>query len=132
MKKLGIFAAVLAGSPMNLSAQSDELPPYAYDMVAEITMATTAASTCDGAKLNDRKLQRAMIDLMGRLAGDGLDPLTSMQHFETEAGQAQITLREVALRERHGVTSQGADALCEAIRAELETNEILANMLKLR
>jgi len=112
--------------------QPAELPAYAYDQVAEISMATTAAGSCDGARLNDRKLQKAMVDLMAQLAADGLDPVASVQQFETAKSQEQIQQREAALRQRHGVAAQGEQALCDAIRAEVKTNKSLAKILKLR
>ncbi len=125
---------LLAGflMPAMAFAQAGELPEYAYDMVAEISMATTAASTCDGAKLNNKKLQDAMVAMMGKLAGDGLDPVASVKHFETPAGQERISLREAAFRARHGVSPDGAEALCTAIRAEVKTNKSLAKLVKLR
>ena len=132
---MGVFRLALALVLANVStatAQTTELPTYAYDAIAEFTIATTAVSTCDRARVKDRNLQSAMAALMGRLAADGLDPTASIQHFETEKGQAQIALREANLRQRHGVAPTGADALCDAIRAELKTNRALAKLLRLR
>lgn len=118
--------------PIAAIGQSGELPAYAYDMVADITMATTAAETCGGVDIDDWNLQNTMVEMMGRLVADGLDPVASVQQLVTDAGQAQIALRETALRTRHGVAAEGAQALCDAIRAEVAINRVLAKMVKLR
>ncbi len=124
--------ALLLTLPLAAQAQSDLLPDYAYEQLAELSMVTTAGLTCDGAKVKDRKLQDAMVELMGRLAADGLDPVASVQHLESDIGQAEMKNREAEFRARHGVAQTGGEALCDAIRAEVKTNKSLAKMLKLR
>lgn len=126
------IAVSLIGLPLASYAQVTELPEYAYDSVARISMITTAQAECDGARVNEARLQRAMTDLVGRLAGDGLDPVASVRFMDTEAGQAEIAKREVALRERHGVAPEGYPALCDAIRAESKVNKDLARIVKFR
>lgn len=130
MKQLRIL--LLLCLPVSSLAQNQLLPEYAYDMVAEISMATTAANSCDGAVVNDRNLQSAMTDMMVRLVADGLDPVASVQHLQTEAGQEQVALREIALRNRHGVAPAGEKALCEAIRKEVKINSSLKKIVKFR
>ena len=124
------LAVALIGLPVAALAEITELPEYAYDSVAEISMVTTAQTECEGAKVNDRRLQRAMTDFVGRLAGDGFDPVASVQFMDTEVGLAEIAKREVALRERHGVAPEGFEALCAAIRAETKINKNLARIVK--
>jgi len=127
-----VIATLALAAPLGASAQVTELPVYAYDSLAEMTLATTAGQTCAGAKVNDRRLQKSMVDLMGKLAAEGLDPVASVQHLETEAGLAQMAARVAAVRARHGVAPEGEDALCDAIRAEVKVNKSLAKILKLR
>jgi len=124
------LAVSLIGLPFAAHAEITELPEYAYDSVARISMVTTAQAECEGAKVNDRRLQRAMTDFVGRLAGDGFDPVASVQFMDTEVGLAEVAKREVALRERHSVAPEGFPALCAAIRAETKTNKDLARIVK--
>ena len=124
------FAVALAVAPMVAQAQITELPEYAYDSVAQISMVTTAQSECEGAKVNDRRLQRAMTDFVGQLAGDGYDPVAAVQFMDTEVGLAQLASREAALRARHGVAPEGIEGLCAAIKAELKINKDLAKIVK--
>ncbi|MEE9427043.1 MAG: DUF5333 family protein [Paracoccaceae bacterium] len=130
MKKLAL--AIFLALPLAATAQDDLLPDYAYDALAEISAITTAGQTCDGAKVNDRRLQTAMVDLMGKLAADGHNPVASVQSLESDTGKAQMATRETELRARHGVAPEGADALCDAIRVEVKTNKAMAKILKLR
>ena len=66
----------------------------------------------------------------GQRAGDGFDPVASVQFMDTEVGLVEIAKREVALRERHGVAPEGFEALCAAIRAETKINKNLARIVK--
>jgi Family of unknown function (DUF5333) len=125
-----LLAALLAGGPA--LAQVDELPAYAYDMVAQVTMATTADATCDGIKQRPKKVQNYIVNLYGRLAQDGIAVADAAANFQTDLALAEIAKREVDLRARHGVASQGADALCAAIRAEAKDNKALAAMMRIR
>ena len=113
-------------------AQVDELPAYAYDMVAEVTMATTADTTCDNIKARSKKVQDHIVALYGRLAADGISANDAAQHFQGEFAQEQFATREVALRERHGVSLEGAEALCTAIRAEAKANATLKGLMRIR
>ncbi len=124
--------AIFLSLPFSALAQDTLLPDYAYDALADLSAITTAGQTCDGAKVNDRRLQAAMVELMGKLAADGLDPVASVQSLESETGKAQMSERETDLRARHGVAPEGAEALCDAIRAEVKTNKAMAKILKLR
>ncbi|MEE9388941.1 MAG: hypothetical protein V3U96_10050 [Paracoccaceae bacterium] len=130
MKNLTL--AIFLSLPMAAQAQGDLLPDYAYDALADLSAITTAGQTCDGAKVNDGRLQKAMVALMGKLAADGLDPVASVQSLTSETGVAQLAVRETELRARHGVAPEGGEALCDAIRAEVKTNKAMAKILKLR
>jgi len=124
------LAALFAATPA--LAQVDQLPAYAYDMVAEVTMATTADATCDGIKQRPKRVQNYIVKLYGRLAQDGIAVADAAASFQSEFSLSEIAKREVALRARHGVASEGADALCTAIRAEARDNKALAAMMRIR
>lgn len=115
-----------------LIAQDLELPEYAYDAFAEITLATTANDNCTGAMLNKSNLDTAMFAVVQQLATEGYDVTAAVQHLDTDAGKKQISAREVTLRERHGVGETGFDELCSAIKSEIKNNRSLRKMVKIR
>ncbi len=114
------------------SARQDALPDYAFEMVAEVTMATTADGKCPGITARQKKVQNHIMALYGRLAKDGIDINDAVQFLGTRPALDELARREQALRARHGVAAKGDAALCKAIRAEAAANKALAAMLKLR
>ncbi len=130
---LAIAAALLSVAvPARGAAQVAELPAYAYDMVAEVSMATTADLKCRGMGARTKKLEERIVALYRRLAADGISVQDAVAHLQGVEARAQIATREAALRARHGVEAQGDAALCAAIRAEAEENEALAELLRIR
>ncbi|MBV1868291.1 MAG: hypothetical protein KUG69_10360 [Marinosulfonomonas sp.] len=125
------FAVALVGVPIGAHAEITELPAYAYDSVAQVSMVTTAQTECDGAKVNERRLRRTMSKFLEQLSVDGVDPVAAMQFMDTEVGKAELTSREVELRTRHGVAPEGIEGLCAAIKAELAVNKDLARIVKI-
>ncbi len=113
-------------------AQDLSLPDYAYDMMAEISIATTADGKCDGISQRPKKVQARMLEMLSRLVKDGYDATAAATHFQTPEALAQIARREADLRARHGVAATGDDALCQAIRAEAKENKVIAKMMRLR
>ncbi len=113
-------------------AQDLVLPDYAYDMVAEVTMATTADAKCAGITARPKKVQARMVEMFTRLAGDGVEATAAAAHFQSEAALAEVARREAALREKHGVAAEGDEALCQAIRAEAAENKTVAKMMRIR
>ncbi len=127
---LAAVAVALAMSPA--LSQDLTLPDYAYDMMAEISIATTADGKCDGISQRPKKVQARMLEMLSRLVKDGYDATAAATHFRTPEALAQIARREAALRARHGVAAEGDAALCEAIRAEAGENKDIARMVRLR
>jgi len=111
-------------------AQQASLPGYAYDMVAEVSIATTADAKCAGLSARKKKVQARIVELYRRLAADGIatgDAVVLLQKPET---LKEVARREAALRKRHGVAASGDKALCQAIRAEAAENKAVAAMLR--
>lgn len=127
-----IVSIILIILPTLAVAQVEELPAYAYDMVAEVTMATTADASCDNISARPKKVQARIVALYSQLAADGVSVNDAAQHFQTEFALEQISAREVALREKHGVAAGGAEALCAAIRAEAKENDIIKGLMRIR
>ena len=134
MKRFGLIATVglmvMQGLPA--LAQVEELPAFAYDMVSEITFASTADAKCDGIKTRPAKLQSYIVDMYGKLADEGISATDAAKHFETSTANEQIALRDGALRSKHGVGAEGIDALCAAVRAEAAANRDFAKLLRIR
>lgn len=130
MKYITTFIALTL--PTLAVAQVDELPAYAYDVVAEVTMATTADTACDKISARPKKVQDHIVDLYVRLAVDGVSTNDAAEHFQGEFALEQIAAREVSLREKHGVAPEGVDALCAAIRAEAIDNDVLKGLMRIR
>lgn len=130
MKILITTLAIL--SPGNAFSQSVELPSTAYDMVAEVTFATSADSQCDGIKTRPRKLQNYILAMYGELAKVGVSANDAAQHFATETAQLQIAERDTALRVKHGVAPTGQDAFCDAVRAEAKVNDGFGKLMRIR
>ncbi len=127
-----LAAGALAVVAAPAFAQVEELPTYAYDMLAEVTMATTADSTCDKMTARPKKVQNYIVALYTQLAADGIGVNDAATHFQGAFSMAEMGKRETALREKHGVDAEGGDALCTAIRAEADENEALAKLMKIR
>lgn len=128
MKRL-LAAALISFVPGTVIAQVTELPGDAIDGLVRVTLAATAKEKCPGAVLDEAKFQLAMLNIMTELAGDGIDPVAAVKFLETENGKAIFASREAELRARHGVDSEGDDALCAAIAAEIGSDPDLSEMV---
>ena len=118
IRTLAISVALLGALGTATFAAGDELPARAYDMVAEVTFATTADAQCDGIKSRPGQLQKYIVNMYGELAKVGVSATDASEHFATDTAMAQIAARDVVLRAKHGVAAEGSNALCTAIRAE--------------
>lgn len=112
--------------------QVEELPAFAYDMVTEVTMATTADAKCDGITTRPKKLQNYIIEMYGQLAKVNISAPDAAKHFESERATAEIAGRDAALRAKHGVAAEGTEALCAAIRAEAHENKPFATLMRIK
>lgn len=130
--KTALAAVLLARVGLPALAQADTLPDFAYDMLSEVTFATTAEAQCDGVKTRPAKLQQYILDMYTKLAAQGVSATDAVKHFETETTTAQIATRDANLRVRHGVAAEGAEAFCAAIRAEAKVNRPFAKLLRIR
>ena len=122
---LVLWAGVAAGQDLTL-------PDYAYDMMAEVSIATTADAKCDGISQRPKKVQARMLEMLSRLVKDGYDATAAATHFQSPEALAQIARREAEMRARHGVAPEGDAALCQAIRAEARQNKVIAKMMRVR
>ena len=125
-----LAAALMIAGPAQ--AKVDTLPDYAYDMVAEVTMAATADQKCEGIKARSKRVEKHVLALYQRLMKEGISVQDAVAHLQTEAALAEIAKREKELRERHSVAAEGDEALCAAIRAEAEANETVADLMRIR
>ena len=114
------------------AAQDVVLSDEAWAGLMRVTYATTAAAKCDGAKSNAKRMERAMLELLGSVAAAGQDPVAAVQYIETEAGMAEVTLREAALRAKHGQDAEGDKALCAAIQAEAKADRELGRLVSFK
>ena len=113
-------------------AAEETLPAFAYDMVSEVTFATTANSKCDGVEMRPARLQKYILAMYAQLAKAGVSAEAAAKHFETETAQAQIAARDAALRAKHGIQADGIPGLCAAVRAEAKVNRPFAKLLRIR
>jgi len=118
--------------PAAATAQIKELPQYAYDVVAKVSMATTADAVCEGISSRPKRVQAYIVSLYTQLGQDGISATDAAAVFETPDALNRIAEREVALREKHGAAPEGADGLCAAIRAEATENKDFARLMRIR
>lgn len=110
----------------------EPLPPYAYDVIAEISLVTTAADACTGIKVRDKPLRAAIQGVYTQLANDGIAPIDAAKHFETQVALAQIGLRGQAFRLEYGIGPENDDAFCQAVKARAKGNKPFRKMMKIR
>lgn len=130
MKNQILFACFML--PGIAFAQTEELPAYAYDGVALISLATTADQVCDKITVREKRLRVFLQDLYGRLAADGVSPVDAASHFETEIAVEQIGARAVAFREKYGIGPENDEAFCRAILAKTSDDDAFGKLLKTR
>ncbi len=131
-RKLAWMATAAALIAVPALAKVDMLPDYAYDMVAEVTMAATADQKCQGIKARSKRVEKHVLALYQKLMKEGISVQDAVEHLQGEAALAEIARREKDLRERHGVAAQGDEALCAAIRAEARENDAVADLMRIR
>ena len=124
-----IAAAVLAVPAAR--AQTTELPAYAYEVVADVSLVTTAEARCDGIKTNAKGVQAYVLAMYGRLQGEGYSLPEAVKHFESEFANQRINASADALLARHGATKEDTAAFCGAIRAEAKENRDFRKLVKI-
>ena len=131
IRSITIGIALCLSQSAAVHAQDQQLPAFAYDMVAEVTFATTADAQCDGIKIRPVKLQNYIVDMYKQLGTAGVSATDAAKHFESTQATSQITARDGALRTKHGVAAEGIDALCMAIRAEAKVNRPFGKLMRI-
>ncbi len=131
MSRARLLASIPLVALLTTAAQAEvtQLPDTTYDAFLIISLANTAKQTCAGATVDDDALGVAMYGALAEIAQAGLDPTEAVQHIGSATGMAELQKRETALRSRHGVAPEGAEALCAAIRAEAAISPTLAAMV---
>ena len=127
-----MLSAFLGLLPAAAAAQQAALPDYAYDMVTEISLATTADQKCDGISARKKRVEKRILEMYQRLVQDGYKMQEAVAALQDPATLAEVAAREKALRARHGVAPEGDQALCQAIRAEAAANESVAGLMRIR
>ncbi len=127
---LSATAMVLASAAAR--AQDLVLPPYAYDMVTEISYAMTAEAKCDGIATRPKKLQDYIVALYGQLGTLGISALDAAKHFESNFAKAQIATRADAFRAKHDAAPDSDADFCRAVRGEAAQNDALAALMRIR
>ncbi len=116
----------------SVAAQDVELSDEAWAGLMQITYATTADAKCPGASSDAKRLERAMLQMLGAVAASGQDPVAAVQFLETEAGTKLIAESEAELRAKHGVAAEGDEGLCAAIKAEAAMDNALGKMVRFK
>ena len=106
-------------------------PEEAMDDLMRVTMAQTADQKCDGISARSMRVQVAMVTMLTHVKELGYDPVAAVEYLNTEEASARIAVREVALREKHGVDAESDEGLCAAIRAEAAEDEDLADLVRI-
>lgn len=126
-----LLLPLLILSPLPVQSQEIQLSETAISGILRVTLANTAKQECDGAVIDDRRLQDEMVSVLGGMAADGLDPVAAVQFLETEDGMKIMAGAESAFRAKHGVDPEGYPALCEAIARERLDDPALALIVTL-
>ena len=127
---LGVAAALAAAT--SATAQDLEMPPVAYDVVAQMSYAMTADAKCTGITTRPKKMQAYAVSMYSQLGKLGISPLDAARHFETDVASAQIAARANAFRAKHAAKPDNDADFCRAVRAEAATNDALAVLMRLR
>ena len=131
MKIFGqIFALSLCASSA-VAAEDVVFPEEAMDALMRVTMANTADQQCEGISVRKFRVQSAMLRMLTSVKKLGADPVAAVEYLGTEEAEARIEARSAALREKHGVATEGDAALCDAIRAEAAEDGELAALVRI-
>ena len=128
-RALGTAALIAALGAGAVRAEEAIVPPWAYDMVAVVTMANTANAKCAGVSMKKKKMEQYLLKMYRKLAQEGVAPQDAAAELQGPLAARELAAREKALRARHGVDAAGDAALCAAIIAEAAENRDLAAML---
>lgn len=127
---LGAVAALFAGTGAH--AQDLELPPFAYDIVAEMSYAMTAQAKCTGITTRPKMMQARAVAMYGQLGELGISALDAARQFETDGARAEITTRAEALLAKYAAKPDDDAEFCRAVRFEAATNDALAALMRIR
>lgn len=126
---LVVMAAVGVGS--NAVAQVQVLPDYAYDAVAQVSLASTAAQACPKITGKDRPMQKAMQSTFKALGKDGISSTAALEHLKGDYAIAQLDVRADAFQEKHGLGEGQDEAFCNAVAAEAKDDRTLGKMMRI-
>lgn len=113
-------------------AQDLELPPFAYDVVADMSYAMTAQAKCTGVTTRPKKMQAYAVSMYAQLGKLGISSLDAARHFETDTARALLAIRAGAFLAKHDAAADSDADFCRALHAEAATNDALAALMRIR